>query len=209
MKSWLTANFACSAAALSLLFGCAGSVSYWEPEPASRQPVRAIERGGAPLSVMVMPPTVRLADDDADEELAGRLREPAFLSLVEQELQSQIDQSPAAFRRVPLPVGPEAEDLMRRIMARESGLHQPDDFAGLEGFSLPERLLYAELAVARRAATRLRGGGDPDYEVELTLRLVDSRGLTYVPMRSVGRAATLPMAAREALRKGVRALAGG
>ncbi|MFA4943334.1 MAG: hypothetical protein WC789_01375 [Lentisphaeria bacterium] len=183
---------------LLLLAGCMGGERITGgPAPIPARPALTV---AAPLRVMVMPLAVAApaAADDAD---------PGLGQWLTAELAAAVDARPALFRRVPLPTGPEADEVVRQTARHAAGLLPPAAFARLRGFGDADRFLYGQARVEPRT-TRRPGKADlHQHAATVTLRLVDGQTLTYTPLTGEAAAADPRQALRLALAAALARLA--
>ncbi len=184
------------------LTGCMSSVSYEERTPFNATAVINLPAERA-LRIMTMPLAFRTTDKITEPALRARSSDTAYLTSLMTQLNQELDRHPAAFERVPLPAGPEADDIMRKTIAQETGLISTAEFARIKSFKLPERLVYGTVTLDCLTVPRLKGSPETFYTAEVSLRLVDSQTLTYLSAAGHSQAATPELAISQALRQSV------
>ncbi len=193
-----------------LLGGCLGGVAYDQPGggslPSRPQPTVRLETLPRPLRVMALPISLQ-GSKGISPGLQDQLADPQLPEQLLNRLIQELDRRPAAFERVPMPVGPEADEVMRKTMASRRGVLPPAEFAKIKGFKLPDRFVYGNLLLASQEQPQLLGKGSTIYTAELALRLVDGNDLTFIPALGVGRADNLDTAIAKAFAQAVDQLA--
>ncbi|MDT8390417.1 MAG: hypothetical protein RRC34_07915 [Lentisphaeria bacterium] len=191
-----------------LLCGCMSGISYSESEMSTPLGGEIGDQTGA-RKVMVMPVGIEVADTLADDDAARQLSgDPVFLEAVLRHIGENVDRNPALFTRVPMPVGQEADALMRTAVTTAGQLSSPEAFAGTVGFALPEFFVYGSVRLDVLIIPRLVGEDDRFYVAETMLRLVDRDRLTFVPFAAKVQDRDAETAIRAAIAKAAAAMVG-